>query len=96
MCSQDGRVVYFYGGEDEATMKCPAHPRVECHEEYHMDGHTAFCPICAKHYQMCRSAIYTEACQLLLNHEGPHVTRDGRLWEINELGRWQQVLKGVV
>jgi hypothetical protein len=77
-------------------MKCPVHSRVECRTEYHMDGSTAYCPICLKHYPMCRSSIYIEACQLQLNHEGPHLDSHGRLWDMDVDGHWQQVLKGVV
>jgi len=75
-------------------MKCPVHTEVDCRVEYH-DGHTAFCPLCLKHYLMCKSTIYMDACRLPLGHDGPHLDRHGQYWEQHNGGHWVMVKAGI-
>lgn len=72
-------------------MNCPVHSDVECRDEHHADGHTSFCPVCLKHYPMCKSTIYMDACRLQLGHVGPHLDRHGQYWEQVEGGHWVRV-----
>ena len=58
------------------------HPEKLIREEVR-EHPTAYCSLCAKHYETCHETLYKEGCSML-RHEGKHLGTGGSEWEDND------------